>query len=180
MKKLLSLPSLFVNPKFYQLSQILAGTILLSLCSLIKIPLPFSIIPITLQTFFVLLLGCLIGKKNAAYAVIGYWAQILIGLPVLAGGIVNPLIFLGPKGGYYIGMFFQAYIMGWVVEKFGTQHSLKIIAGGVVACGIQLFLGVSWLAFFVGMQPALLMGLYPFIFGEFLKILMVNSLIKRT
>lgn len=159
-----------------QVTKIIAGALLLALCSQIKIPLPFSIIPITLQTLFVLLLGGLLGRTNAACAVLGYFAQIMMGMPVLAGGDVNPFVFIGPKGGYLFGMLVQAYLMGWAVEKFETNFT-KLMLAGLCLCTIQLAMGAGWLAHFIGIEKALFMGFYPFILGEALKVTMVCSIL---
>lgn len=79
--------------------QVLAASLFMALCSQIKIALPFTPIPLTLQTLAVLLIGAALGSRKGSFAILLYYAEILIGLPVLAGGyqIRSPL--LGQAGG---------------------------------------------------------------------------------
>lgn len=159
--------------------QIIGGALLLSLCSQIKIPLPFSIVPLTLQTLCILLFGGLFGSRKSALIVLAYWAQILMGWPVVAGGLSNPLIFMGPKGGYYLGFLVQAFCMGWITERSKEFNSKRAFWAGLAACAIQLGMGVCWLTQFIGFNAALIMGLYPFIPGEILKVIAVCAFLKK-
>jgi len=93
-----------------------------------------------------------------------------MGLPVLSGGEANPLVFIGPKGGYVLGFCLQAYLMGWFVERSLFSRSLALLAGGLLACTVQMAAGICVLAQFVGWKHVWFMGLYPFVPGEFLKI----------
>lgn len=154
--------------------QVFGASGLIAFCSQIKLDLPFTPVPLTLQTLAILLIGASLGSRKGALAVLLYYGQILIGLPVLAGGVVDPLIFFGPKGGYVLGYLFQAFIMGACVEKLPFSKSTSLLVGGVLACGVQLMLGVVVLAQFVGWNLVGMMGLYPFIPGEILKILLVS------
>lgn len=170
-----------IAPSEFTLSvlQVLGGSLFLALCSQIKIPLPFSIIPITLQTFCVLMFGAVFGSRKASLMILAYGTQILMGLPVLPGGLSNPFILIGPKGGYYLGFLVQAYCMGWLIERSNEKSSKRFLQAGLIACAIQLMIGVCWLSHFIGLQTALLMGLYPFIPGEILKVLAVNLFVKK-
>lgn len=156
------------------LFQLVGASLLLALCSQIKIPLPFTVIPLTFQTLAVLLIGASLGSQKGAWAIILYYVEILAGMPVLSGGVSNPLIFFGPSGGYVLGFCFQAFVMGWMVEKMPWSRSVTLFAGGLLACGIQLALGVCMLAQFVTWNHVWMMGFFPFIFGEILKVLLVT------
>lgn len=156
------------------LFQIIGASLWLALCSQIKITLPFTFVPLTLQTLAVLLIGASLGSKKGAWVILLYYSEILAGMPVLAGGISNPLIFLGPKGGYVLGFILQAFIMGWMVEKMPWPKSVTLLIGGLFACSIQMAFGVSVLAQFVTWQHAWMMGFFPFILGEVLKVLFVT------
>lgn len=153
--------------------QILAASGLISLCSQIKVDLPFTPIPLTLQTLAVMLLGANLGSRKSAWAILLYYAQILAGLPVLSGGMSDPLIFFGPKGGYVLGFFLQAYVMGRFVEKMPWSRPMTLLIGGISACGVQMALGICMLAQFVGWNVVWTMGLLPFLPGEILKILII-------
>lgn len=154
--------------------QVLGASGLIALCSQIKIDLPFTPVPLTLQTLAVLLIGASLGSRKGVWAILLYFAQILIGLPVLSGGVSDPLIFLGPKGGYVLGFCLQAFLMGWCVEKLPWSKSVTLFVGGIVACSAQLGFGVLVLAQFVGWNAVWTMGLYPFLPGEMLKIFLIS------
>jgi biotin transport system substrate-specific component len=162
-----------------QTLQIIGGSLFIALCSQIKIVLPFTIVPLTLQTLAVLFLGGLFGSKKGALMVLTYLAEIVLGMPVLAGGAVNSLALIGPKAGYIIGFVFQAYWMGWVAERMENFNSKTLLLAGLTACFLELSLGTCWLAQFVGWNAVGMMGFYPFVPGEILKVLIVVGLLKR-
>ena len=161
------------------LFQIVGASLLIALCSQIKIALPFTPIPLTFQTLAVLLVGASLGSRKGACALLCYFAEILFGLPVLSGGIADPLVFVGPKGGYVLGFCLQAYIMGWFAERAVFGRSFSLLAGGLLACSVQMATGIFVLAQFVGWSLVWTMGLYPFIPGEILKVFFVIGLLTR-
>lgn len=165
----------FVSTAWLDAFQVIGASVFLALCSQISIPLFFSPIPMTLQTFAVLLIGASMGCRKGSLAVLGYFAQIAVGLPVLSGGHANPLVFFSPKAGYILGFILQAYTMGWVVEKQFFPPAKALIFGGLLACTIQMTAGVCVFAQFVGWRSALPMGLYPFVVGEVLKVMAVPA-----
>ncbi len=114
--------------------QMIGASIFLAFCSQIKVNLPFTPIPLTFQTLAVLLIGLSLGRRRATCAIVLYFAEILIGLPVLAGGLSNPFVFLGPKGGYVLGFCLQAFIMGGYVEKASRAKFSSLLVGGLLAC----------------------------------------------
>lgn len=161
------------------LLQVIGASLLISFCSQIKIALPFTPVPITLQTFAVLLIGAKLGSKNGAAAILLYFVQVLMGLPVLAGGGSNPLSFFGPTGGYLIGFLPEAYIMGWFAEKINQGQPQKLFCAGLLAVTLQLGLGAIFLSNFVGWGSVIFMGVVPFIFGELLKVIAVVRLTTK-
>jgi biotin transport system substrate-specific component len=158
------------------LLQIIGASLLISLCSQIKFVLPFTFIPLTMQTLAVLIVGASLGSTKGACAILCYYAQILMCLPVTSGGLVDPLIFVGPKGGYVLGWLAQAFIMGWFVEKSLFSKKITLFAGGLIACAVQMGMGLIVLAHFVGWSLAFPLGLYPFIPGEIIKVALLGYL----
>lgn len=156
------------------LFQVVGASMFLALCSQIKIVLPFTFVPLTLQTFAVLLIGASLGSRKGTWAILLYFAEILAGLPVLSGGLSDPLIFFGPKGGYVLGFCLQAYTMGWCIENMRGSKPLALLIGGLFACTVQMGLGVIMLAQFVGWSTVWTIGLLPFLPGEILKVLIVS------
>ena len=82
----------------------LFGALFLALCSQIRIPLPFTPIPLTCQTLSILFLAVTLGSKQALAVTIVYLSAGLIGLPVFAGCFSNPLAFFEASGGYLFAM----------------------------------------------------------------------------
>ncbi len=154
--------------------QVLGASVLMALCSQIKLILPFTPIPLTFQTLSVLLIGASLGSRKGASAILLYFAQILMGLPVLSGGASNPLVFFGPHGGYVLGFCLQAFLMGWFVERMIWARPVTLLVGGLLSCAAQMILGICVLAQFVGWTHVWMLGFFPFIPGEMIKILLVS------
>ena len=125
----------------YDIALIFAGSFLIALSAKVQILLPFSPVPITGQTFAVLMIGALLGARRGSLAVLAYLIQGAAGMPVFAfgGGFA---ILLGPTGGYLIGFIPAAYVTGRLAEKgwdrrIGTT-ALAMILGNVMiyTCGL--------------------------------------------
>jgi biotin transport system substrate-specific component len=158
--------------------QVLLASFFLAFCAQIKIVLPFTPVPLTMQTLAVMMIGVTLGSRKGAFAILTYFAEILIGMPVLSNLEANPLVFMGPKGGYILGFLVQAYLMGWTVEKTENLSRYFFAFVGLIACLIQLSLGMLGLVSFVGWQNVLGMGFYPFIGGEILKVFLLCFFLK--
>ncbi len=153
----------------YDLALILGGSLLIGLCAQVKL-MPFGLVPITGQTFAVLMIGAVLGAKRGALAVLAYLAQGVAGLPVFAM-ISGPGAILGPTGGYLIGFLPAAYVTGWLAERgwdrrFGTTV-LAMALGNVLiyACGLVQLGCLTSMS-----STVLKTGLLPFIPGDILKI----------
>lgn len=117
------------------------------------IPLPGIPVPITLQTLGAMLAGAMLGPVRGALACLLYLGLAAIGLPVLPGGRGGLGAFLGPTGGFLVGMVVGALVIGWLARMLAaraTQDWAKL-AGYVVACVVGGILvvyafGVPWLA----------------------------------
>jgi len=160
-------------------TQIFVGSLLIALCARITIFLPFTPVPLTLQTLAVMMIGATLGSRRAVLSVILYIGESVMGFPVLHGGLANPLALIGPNGGYLIGFIFQAYLVGWFAERRYTLLKTTLMLGMSLACCLQLILGTLWLGHFVGYQSMLIMGVIPFIPGEILKMLIVTNFLCR-
>ncbi|MEA1994010.1 MAG: biotin transporter BioY [Euryarchaeota archaeon] len=129
-----------------------------------QIQLPIEIVPISLQTLFVLAAGGILGRKGALVMMV-YLFIGLIGMPVFAGYKGGAGVLLGPTGGYIIGFIPAAYVTGFLTEKKKNMFLAMVTASFIV----YLF-GVPWLCFFVGStKKAVLIGMIPFIPGDILK-----------
>jgi len=160
-----AVPSKFVKP----LAWVLLGSVMLALFSQIAIPVPFSNIRFTMQTFAVLMLGTLMGKKYGTLSVVAYLFQGSCGLPVFAGATCNSFWYAGVSGGYLFGFVAAAWLVGALCEKW-TKTSLKrLIVANSCAAFVILFCGWAWLSAIMGATNAFYVGVLPFIFGDIVK-----------
>ncbi|MCL2309877.1 MAG: biotin transporter BioY [Proteobacteria bacterium] len=126
-----------------------------------KIQFPFGPVPFTMQTYVVLVLGALLGKRLAGASVMLYLAQGLAGLPVFAVG--GGLAYLAsPTLGYLVGFLPAAMLIGHFTERgFGRTpiSSLLLMTAGHA---VLFAFGMLWLALAIGLEQAYWIGLYPF------------------
>ena len=166
------------NPAFI-VAQIVLSSLFIALCAQISIHLPFTPVPMTMQTLAVMMVGGILGSRNGAISVILYLVESMAGLPVLAGGAINPLALIGPTGGYLIGFVFQAYLVGWFAERLTVLGKASLMMGISLAYAMELLFGALWLAQFVGFKYMFMMGVIPFIPGAIVKILVVVNFLTR-
>jgi biotin transport system substrate-specific component len=149
---------------------VVTGSLLVAAMAQVKIPLPFTPVPITGQTFAVLLVGAVLGARKSVASLSLYVAAGALGLPIYAGGAGGWATFLGPTGGYLIGFIFAAYFVGRLAET-GRDRRLSsallvFLAGEVI---IYMF-GLPWLSLYVGVQKIFVTGLIPFLPGDAIKL----------
>ncbi len=154
------------------------GGVFLALLSQVAFPIPFTPIPVTLQTLAVFLLAGFLGSKRAATSVIAYLAQGSVGLPVFAGGLANPLWFLDPKAGFLVSFIAAAFLIGKLVEKRCNPPFIYFLSALTLGQIVMFAIGAGWLSFFVGMDKAIAFGVVPFISGAMLKIVVASLLLK--
>jgi len=149
---------------------VIAGSVLTALCAYVAFPLPISPVPVTGQTFAVLLVGALLGSKRGAISLALYVAEGMVGLPVFAGGAAGPGVLLGPTGGYLLGFVVAAFVTGWLAER-GWDRTVGKAALAMAAGNLVIYApGLAWLVQFVGMRDVLAMGMLPFLPGDAVKI----------
>lgn len=139
-----------------------------------KIKIDIGLVPITFQTFAVLLSGALLGKGRAALSQILYLLFGILGIPWFSrGGGISYI--LSPTFGYIVGFVFAAFFVGWLCER-GWQEDVKRAILGMVLGNIVIYIfGLSYLLKFVPFENLLKVGLYPFLLGDLLKILLAGS-----
>lgn len=159
---------------FSSIVEVLGGSLALALISQIAIPLPFSPVPISMQTMGVFLLGLSLGSKKGAVAVILYLVQATYGLPVLAGGLANPLWMFSVRVGYLLAFVPAAYLVGRLLEQ---KKSLPVLLAALFSAQVLIyFFGAVALSLFVGVQNAIALGVIPFLIGDLAKICLTVSL----
>jgi len=139
-----------------------------------QIQVPLWPVPITGQTFGVLLLGALLGSRRGAASMLAYLGQGFMGLPFFAGGTAGLARLAGPSGGYLVGMIFVAFLVGRLCERgWDRRFSTAVLA--MLSGNLLLYaFGLPWLALFTGWDPVIKVGFVPFIIGDILKIAMAS------
>ncbi len=142
-----------------------------ALGAFVRIPLPFTPVPITMQTFFVLLSGAFLGSglgltSQAIYLVIG-----CLGLPIFSQGNFGFAYILGPTGGYILGFIMAAYFIGRSLDA-GINKPWRVFLYFLTADLIILSCGSLWLSkvFNISLFKASLLGFLPFVPGNLIKI----------
>lgn len=147
----------------------------------VRVPLPFTPVPVTLQTFAVLLAGLALGWRwggasQALYAGLG-----AAGIPWFTGMGAGLGTVLGPTGGYLVGFVFAAALVGYAVDRHPAARRPPVLLGVLLVANFGIIYGVGlpwlygWFALATGSTPALLelltMGLFPFVPGDVVKLL---------
>lgn len=159
-----------VDQQLRDLLLIAGGALLVALFAQIRIPLPFTPVPLTGQTFAVLLVGAALGSRRGFASLGLYLLSGLAGLPVFSGGAAGMTHLFGPTGGYLLGFVVAAYVIGWLAER-GLERSLRTsLLPFALGTLIIYVLGAGWLAFYVGPQAAFVKGVLPFLPGDLLKL----------
>jgi len=154
------------------------ANLLLVACSQVRIPLPFTPVPITGQTFGVLLLGALLGSRYGTAVVAAYVLEGVIGLPVFAGWKGGVAALFGPTGGYIIGFVFAAFVVGRLIEFGWAKRFDLTLTALLIGNAVIYAFGLPWLAFFVGWDKTLQLGLLPFLPGDLLKLAAASVAVK--
>ncbi len=165
-------PSAAANRLLRAIVLALAGTALLTLSA--KVQIPFYPVPMTMQTFVVLVIGMAYGWRLAAATLLLYLAQGAAGLPVFAGTPEKGLglaYMLGATGGYLLGFVLAAAVCGWLAER-GWDRRVATTALAMLLGNVLIYLpGLLWLGGLFGWdKPILEWGLLPFLFGDLAKL----------
>ena len=152
----------------------LVGSALLAVSA--KIQIPFWPVPMTMQTFAVLLIGITYGSRLGAATVALYLAEGAAGLPVFAGG--GGIAYLaGPTAGYLFGFVIAAALVGWLAEH-GWDRKASTTAAAMLLGNLVIYLsGLLWLGTIVGYGKVFAVGMLPFLPGDVLKLALAAAIL---
>ena len=157
---------------------ILLGSIILAISSKIKIP--FYPVPMTMQTFVVLLIGMSFGYKIGLATIGLYLIEGIVGLPVFSNSPergVGLVYFTGPTMGYLIG-FFSACFLASLIKT--DDNYFIIFIKLILSVSTIYILGVLWLGTLIGWdKPIIQLGVVPFLLAEIFKIALLTILAKK-
>ncbi len=153
---------------------ILAGSLLIALTA--QISLPMWPVPVTGQTFGVLLVAALLGRRGALSVVL-YLFEGAMGLPFFAGGLAGPAVLVGPTAGYLAGFVVAAYVVGALCERGWDRNVGSAVVAMLIGTGLIYACGLPWLAQFTGWDQVLQLGMLPFLPGDILKVILAAVLL---
>jgi biotin transport system substrate-specific component len=144
----------------------------------VKVPLPFTPVPMTLQPMAVLLAGAILGPWLGAISQLTYIALGLSGIPVFAGSPgAGPLVMIGPTGGYLASYPFVAFVVGKLVRR--ARGPVTTTLSLLVGLSIIYNFGVAHLALFLhrSFGDALGLGVAPFLVADLIKVVVASVLV---
>jgi biotin transport system substrate-specific component len=158
---------------------VVAGTALVAGAAQISISLPFTPVPITGQTFAVLLVGAALGTIRGCASLLLYLLVGIAGAPVYADHDHGWAVVTSASGGYLVGFVLAAAVTGFLAEhrwdrRFSSSISL-MLTGNVIV----YLVGLPWLAVVLdtGLKKTLELGLYPFVPGDIFKLYLAAALL---
>lgn len=166
-----------LSPRLRHLVLIVAGALLIYLTARISIPLPGNPVPITGQTFGVLVVGGALGLRRGFAASVLYVLLGVVGLPFFAEGKGGVGVIWGATGGYLVGFALASALVGRLAELGWDRR----FVGSVGACALGnlaiYLVAVPWLAVVTGSDPASAIGtgVVPFLAGDVLKLLLAAA-----
>jgi biotin transport system substrate-specific component len=155
---------------------VIGAAVLTGLAAQVSVPLPFTPVPISLQTFTVLLSGAALGPIRGGLGMVLYLVAGMAGVPWFSEQRSG---FDFPSFGYIVGFVLAAALVGWLARR-GLDRSIPGTIGIMVLGNLVIYaFGVSWLASSLGVDlpAALELGAWPFLIGDGLKIALAAGLL---
>jgi biotin transport system substrate-specific component len=160
------------------LGLVIAFSLLTALAAQIAIPTAWSDVPITGQTFAVLLTGALLGSRLGALAMIAYLIEGASGLPFFAaGGSGIARLTVSPWAGYLWAYPAAAFLTGWLAERGWDRRYLTSVAAMAVGSIVILLGGMFWRLGFMSFDQSLMTGVVPFLPGDAIKIALAAAVL---
>ena len=161
--------------RFHQVALVVLGTVLLAISAQIQVP--FWPVPMTMQTFMVLIIGATYGWRLGAVTVAAYLVEGAVGLPVFAQFSAGAHVLVGPTAGYLVGFVAAAAVTGYLAER-GYGRNLATAAISFILGTVVIFaFGLVYLASLIGVEGAIAHGLVPFILSEPTKVALATLLL---
>jgi biotin transport system substrate-specific component len=167
-----------LNARARDVALVVAGALFIYLTSKVVIPVEGSPVPITGQTFGVLLVGGALGLRRGAVAVAMYVLLGVVGLPFFAEGKGGLTIIWGATGGYLIGFIVAGAVVGRLAELGWDRKIGGALGAMVVGSALIYAVGLPWLKVVTGLtvEETIAQGLTPFLIGDAIKIILAAVL----
>lgn len=157
---------------------VVGASAVIAIAAQIAIPIPGTLVPLTMQPLAVLLVGVTLGSARGAAAATLYLLEGLSGLPVFAQAHSGLWLF-GPTAGYLFSYPLAAFVAGWFSQRGWGSTTVRAIAGMLVALGVIYLGGWSWLSALSNADTAWLTGVRPFILADIVKVAVGASLLPQ-
>ena len=173
------LADLLAHSRTRDAALVLGAALLTAACAQISIPLPGDPVPVTGQTFAVLLTGAALGANRGAAGQLLYLAMGLVGLPFYADGAHGVDVIFGATGGYLVAFPIAAWVTGKLAEARYDRTPLKALPAFTIGSLIVFAIGVPWLAVSadISLAKAIELGFVPFIPGGIVKAVLAAGLL---
>jgi len=158
---------------------VLAGTGLVAAAAQVSIKLPFTPVPITGQTFAVVLVGASLGAVRGTASLTLYLWLGVAGAPIYADGRHGWEVISGASGGYIVGFVVAAAVTGFLAERRWDRRFSSSLAAMLTGNVIIYLVGLPWLAAVLdtNLEKTLELGLYPFVPGDMFKLYLAGALL---
>lgn len=148
---------------------VVLASLLTAAAAQLEIRLPWTPVPVTGQTFAVLLSGVVLGARRAFLAQMLYLLEGACGLPFFAGGAGGALVMAGPTGGYLVAFPFAALVTGVLAERAWDRRPVTMFAAMLLGSTVIFAVGLAQLSRFVPAGQLVATGLAPFVVGDVVK-----------
>ena len=155
-----------------------SGVLAIAAAAQVRIPVPFSLVPITGQTFAVMLIAALYGPRRGVATVLAYITSGALGLPFFAGGAAGLAYLAGPTTGYIAGWIGATWLIGSLMERGWSQRAWTTALAMWLGSLVIFAGGVLWLSRFVGFEQAVVTGFFPFVPGDIIKIMLAMAILR--
>ncbi|MFH1046073.1 MAG: biotin transporter BioY [Candidatus Omnitrophota bacterium] len=145
--------------------------ILTALGAFVRLPLAFTPVPVTLQTFFVFLSGALLTRRLGAASQLGYVFLGILGLPIFTGAASGMAALCGPTGGYLIGFICASWVIAFLRRRFNATKTTTMFLIMCVGIAVIYLFGGIWLKtlLHLDLTATVQLGMLPFLPGDLAK-----------
>ena len=162
-------------------ARVVSANLLMVVCAYIAVPLPWTTVPFTMQSFGVAFIAVLLGARRGWLVMALYLVEGAMGLPVIQPfGLPGPLRLIGPTAGYLWAYPAAAFVTGWLVERFARGSTWRLAGALFAGQAVILAGGLAWLALGLGHagRVAFLEGVAPFVLGDIVKMALVIAAVR--
>lgn len=178
---LITFPRAVAHSRVRDIILVLGGALFTAVSAQISIPLGFTPVPLTGQTFAVLTVGGVLGARRAMASQGLYWAMGAVGLPFYQSGNGGWDYATGSTLGYFVGFVLAAGIVGWFADKRNDRNYVMSLSSLVLASAVIYACGSLWLSYRLGIplatgtDSAISLGVAPFLAGDVIKALLAAA-----